>query len=162
MTDPYNPNPQDPNADRSNSGPFGQQPPSDPYGQSAGGAYGQPGGGYGQPAGDPYAQQPGAYPPGAYPPGGHPGAGYPGGYPQGPAPQGTNTLAITSLVCGIVGFFCCGILSIVGLVTGFMAMNQIKQTGQDGHGMALAGTIVSGVSLVVGIGIAAARLSGGF
>lgn len=145
MTDPYNPNPEDPNAGRRpgegpdfTGGPGGQDPYAAP-GQDP----------YAAPAHDPYASPapyPGQYasvpPGGAYP--------APGSF-QPPAAVGTNRLAITSLVCGIVGFLCCGILSVVGLVTGVIAMKQVKETGQGGHGLALAGTIVSGVSLVVGI-----------
>lgn len=92
-------------------------------------------------------EQPPHYPP--PPPGGY---GYPppapnpyGGYPQ---PVGTNGLAIASLVCSLVGWIC-GIGPIVGLVLGIIALNQIKKTGQDGRGMALAGVIISGISIVM-------------
>jgi hypothetical protein len=184
MTDPYNPQQPDPakgndprgnppNPYGQNQNPYGQNP--NPYGQGQN-PYGQNQNPYGQgpnpyeqgpnPYGssDPYAAQNpyGAANPYPAPSGGFPPAGYPGG-PVSPEPAGNNPLAITSLVCGIVGFFCCGVLSVVGLITGFIAMNQIKQTGQRGHGMALAGTIVSGVSLLVGVAFAIYRVNhGGF
>ena len=121
----------------------GQSPYGQPtYGQSA---YGQPGYGqqaYGQPAyGQPgYGQQP-------Y---GQPAYGQPG-YPA--AGQSTNGLAIASLVSSIVGIFCCGVLSIVGLVLGVIAKRQIRDSNgtQSGDGMATAGIIIGGIALVLWI-----------
>lgn len=37
--------------------------------------------------------------------------------------------------------------SIVGVITGHMALSQIKRTGEGGRGMALAGTIIGWVGL---------------
>lgn len=100
--------------------------------------------------------QPPSYPP---PPGGYgyPPPPQPGGYgypPQGPGyPQqspGTNGMAIASLVCSLLGWIC-GVGPILGLVFGFIALNQIKQTGQGGRGMALAGIIISVLVIVAGI-----------
>ena len=45
----------------------------------------------------------------------------------GGTPQGNNGLAIASLVLSIVGV-CCGIGSILGIILGFVALNQIKKT----------------------------------
>lgn len=85
-------------------------------------------------------------PPGAYPP---PGGGpVPGGYPGGPAK--TNTLAIVSIVCSAIGLFC-GIGSIAGIILGVVARNQIKQTGEPGDGLALAGIIVGAVTLLISV-----------
>jgi hypothetical protein len=107
---------------------------------------------YGQPAYDPnpYAQQqPPPYPGAPYDQGVY-GGGYPQpGYPQQPppypaygqpypAPRGTNTMAILALVFGIL-------VAPLGLVFGFVARNQIKQTGEDGDGLALAGIIIGGI-----------------
>jgi hypothetical protein len=92
---------------------------------------------------------PGSYPPpppgGGFPP---PGGPVPGGYPGVPAK--TNTMAIISLVCSCVGLFC-GIGSIIGIVLGIMARNQIKQSGENGEGLAMAGIIVGAISLVLSI-----------
>ncbi|MGV1078836.1 MAG: DUF4190 domain-containing protein, partial [Candidatus Nanopelagicales bacterium] len=77
-----------------------------------------------------------------------PGYGPGGGMPGGPAQQGTNGLAITSLVLSIVGV-CCGIGSIIGIVLGFVALNQIKKTGQSGEGLAKAGIIVGFITLAL-------------
>ena len=101
-------------------------------------------------------------PSGGYPPPPPP-EGYPppppatGGYappPEygAPVPQaGNNGLAVASLVCSIVGVFCGGVLSIIGIVLGFVALNQIKRSGQGGKGMAQAGIIVGIISLILGI-----------
>ncbi|BBY05159.1 DUF4190 domain-containing protein [Mycobacterium noviomagense] len=74
---------------------------------------------------------------------------YPGqAVPYGPyriaPPPGTNGLAIASLVTSLVGVVFCGIPSIVGLILGIIAMQQTKRTGQEGHGLAVAGVIVGG------------------
>jgi hypothetical protein len=47
----------------------------------------------------------------------------------------TNTLAIVALILGIV-------IPIGGIITGHIALGQIKRTGEAGHGLALAGTII--------------------
>jgi hypothetical protein len=57
-------------------------------------------------------------------------------------------LAIASLVSSIVGA-CCGIGSIIGIVLGVMALSQIKQTRQAGHGLAVAGIVVGVVTLLI-------------
>ncbi|MGH3969404.1 MAG: DUF4190 domain-containing protein [Mycobacterium sp.] len=99
-------------------------------------------------------EQPPSYPPpppGDYPP---PGPGYPPpgpGYPPpGQPAAGTNTMAIASLVSSLLGWLC-GIGPILGLIFGFIALNQIKKTGQGGHGLALAGIIIGAIAIVLGI-----------
>jgi len=64
--------------------------------------------------------------------------------------RGTNQLAIASLVASILGV-CCGIGSIVGIVLGIIAINQIKERGQDGHGLAVAGIAVGAVTLLISL-----------
>ncbi|MEV7007629.1 DUF4190 domain-containing protein [Streptosporangium sp. NPDC051022] len=96
-----------------------------------------------------YGNQPGGYgpPQGGYgPPGGYgtpPGGGYdPYGYGAQP-PRGNNGMAIATLILGIAGLFVCGLTSIVGIVLGHISLNQIKRTGEEGRGMAIAGLIMS-------------------
>ena len=80
-----------------------------------------------------------------------------GNAPQWTAQQGqTNTLAIISLVAGVGSFFAHIIpgvggftVAVVAIVTGYMARNQIKQTGEQGMGMATAGMIIGIVHLVL-------------
>ena len=47
----------------------------------------------------------------------------------------------------IGGLLCCGLLGIVGLIFGVVAMRETKRTGQDGYGLALAGAIIGGLTL---------------
>jgi hypothetical protein len=94
------------------------------------------GGGYGYPP---------PPPPGyGYPPPTPSGYGYSPGYPAAPS-TGTNGLAIASLVCSVVGLACMGFGSFLGVIFGIIALNQIKKTGQGGHGLALAGIITGGI-----------------
>ena len=68
----------------------------------------------------------------------------------GPPAQKTNSMAIASLVASLIGFLC-WIGSIAGIVLGIIAMNQIKQTREEGHGLAIAGIAIGALSLVVGL-----------
>jgi hypothetical protein len=47
----------------------------------------------------------------------------------------TNTLAI-------VGFILAFVVTVAGIVVSFIALGQIKKTGEGGHGLALAGVIL--------------------
>jgi hypothetical protein len=95
----------------------------------------------------PAAPYPGAA--GYYP--GYPGAPgyYPGGYdPYQPTkPPGTNGKATAALVTSLVGLFCCGLPSIVGLILGVIGMRETKRTGQDGYAIALIGAIIGGLAV---------------
>ncbi|MCU1477941.1 MAG: hypothetical protein JWQ64_2634 [Subtercola sp.] len=76
---------------------------------------------------------PAQYPPAQYPPAQYPPAQYaPAPYPTAPP---TNVLAIIALVLAFV-------FPIGGIVLGHIALSQIKRTGEQGHGLALAGTII--------------------
>ena len=107
-------------------------------------------------------EQPPSYPP--PPPGGYGGVPPPpGGYGYPPPPQatGTNGWAIASLVCSVFGWLCV-IGGILGIIFGFLALGQIKQTGQGGRGMAIAGIVIG--AIVTAIVIVAAifgAVSGG-
>ncbi|MGY1742519.1 MULTISPECIES: DUF4190 domain-containing protein [unclassified Blastococcus] len=108
------------------------------YGQPAYGepVYGQPA--YGQPVYAPPAYGP---PPGYGPPGyGPPGYGPPPGYPPFAYRRPTNTLAILALVFIFV-------FAPASLVLGLVARRQIRETGEEGDGMALAGVIVGGIAV---------------
>lgn len=54
---------------------------------------------------------------------------------QQPAQPGTNTFAILALVLGLA-------TGVLGIVFGHIARAQIRQTGESGDGMALAGLII--------------------
>jgi hypothetical protein len=133
------------------------------------GSFGQPGG-FGQAGGQQpaFGQQPGSgQQPGFGQPAGYQQGGYqPGGYGQGtPAWSGgpgypaikTNGLAIASLICGVIQFIFLGILaSIPAIILGHLARRQIRQTGERGAGMAMAGLVLGyiGVALTVIVVIA--------
>jgi hypothetical protein len=70
-------------------------------------------------------------------------AGVPAAHPK------TSGLAITSLVLGILGMFTCGLTALIGLIFGIVALVRVKNSGGrlGGGGIALAGTIVSGIFL---------------
>ncbi len=103
---------------------------------------------YQQPGQPQYPQQPPAYGQTPQYGGAYPAAGAYQPYGQYPQPQGTNGLAIGALVASLVGLCTC-IGSIVGIVLGVMALNQIKERGGEGKGMAQAGIWI-GVLAVVG------------
>ena len=116
--------------------------------------YPPPGQGYSPPPGAGYP------PPQGYPP---PGQGYPpppgAAYPQA---VGTNGMAIASLVCSLLGWLC-GIGPILGIIFGVLALNKIKETGQGGRGLAIAGIAIGAVLIVFGvIGGILSLVSGGF
>ena len=120
--------------------PQAQQP--NPYAQEYGYAgqqqYTQPG--YGQAPQQPYGQQPYGQQPYGQQPYGQPYAQQPAAYPQ----DRWNGMAIA-------GFVCSFIFSIVGLVLSIIGYNQTKKTGEKGKELALAGIIISGLSIVMTI-----------
>ncbi|MGZ4510447.1 MAG: DUF4190 domain-containing protein, partial [Mycobacterium sp.] len=67
---------------------------------------------------------------------------------------GTNKLAIASLISSFTGVFCCCIGSILAIVLGAIAINQIKRTQQDGYGLAVAGIVIGVATLVVSLIVA--------
>ncbi|MGN7190903.1 MULTISPECIES: DUF4190 domain-containing protein [unclassified Curtobacterium] len=54
-------------------------------------------------------------------------------------------------VLAIVGFILAFLVNIAGLVVSIIALTQIKRTGERGRGLALAGIIISALSLVISI-----------
>ncbi len=96
--------------------------------------------GYGQ--AEPYGGPPGYGPPPGYAPPayGPPGYGPPPGYTPGFGyRRPTNTMAILALVFIFV-------FAPASLALGLVARRQIRETGEEGDGMALAGVIVGGIA----------------
>ena len=58
-----------------------------------------------------------------------------------PPVRPTNVLGIITLVLGVLGF------AIVPVVTGHLALAQIKRTGDDGRGITIAGLILGYIGL---------------
>lgn len=59
-----------------------------------------------------------------------------------------NVLGIVSLIVSIVGF---GWISLVAVILGHLSLSQIKRTNEQGHGLALAGTIIGYVGILFSI-----------
>jgi len=77
----------------------------------------------------------------------------PGAGPVAPVPLATppmaktNSLAITSLICGIAQFMFGPLTTIPAVICGHMARGQIRRTGEQGAGMALAGLILGWIGV---------------
>jgi hypothetical protein len=162
-------------------GQYGPQPgavppPGAPYPGQAGQYGGQPPGygpppGYGQQPG--YAEAPGYGPP---PPGPYdqqqqygqarygqpqygqaqyaPGPYAPAGYAPGYAVPRNNTLALWSMILGIVQFLLGGpLLGIPSIILGVISLRQIRERmpAESGRGMAIAGIVCSAVGIVITI-----------
>jgi hypothetical protein len=73
----------------------------------------------------------------------------------------TNALAMASLACGLTQFMFGPLTAIPAIVFGHVARHQIKRTGEQGAGLALAGlmlgwaTVILGIFLVVGLAMSA-------
>lgn len=70
------------------------------------------------------------YPPGPYPPPGY------------PPPRRTNSYAVAALVCAFL-------FAPLGIVFGHVSLSQIKRTGEDGRGLAVAGLVIGYVMTVL-------------
>jgi ABC-type spermidine/putrescine transport system permease subunit II len=66
------------------------------------------------------------------------------GYGQAVGPDKFNVLAIISL---ITAFF----VSLAAVITGHIALSQIKKTGEKGRGLAIAGLVLGYLGLIGGI-----------
>lgn len=127
------------------------------------------GGGYQQAGYQQGGYQQAGYQQGGYQQGGYQGTGY-GGGPFGPV-IATNSMAIASLICGVLQLFFWVLTGIPAIILGHMARKQIRQSGEQGAGMALAGMILGYVGLafaalftllIVIVAVAASHQSGGF
>lgn len=67
-----------------------------------------------------------------------------GGAAYSYAPR-TNPLAIASLVLSLAAFLT-SISAIAGVITGHIALSQIKRTGEGGRGLAIAGLVIGYVA----------------
>jgi hypothetical protein len=70
----------------------------------------------------------------------------------GPAPSRNHPLAVAGFICGVLGLVCCGpLLGLIGLVLSLVGLVEInRQPGlYDGRALAIAGLVLSGLSLLV-------------
>jgi Na+-driven multidrug efflux pump len=86
--------------------------------------------------------------------------------PSGASVGQNQTLAIVSLVCGVLSIICCFsfITGPAGLITGFMAKNKADQDPAQfgGRGLALAGMITGGIGTLIGILVIILQILGAF
>lgn len=122
------------------AGGFGEQPDQGQFGQGQPGQFGQ-----GQ-----FGQQPGWPPP--PPPYGHAGPYGPvgAGWPQ-PAGRRTNPLAIAALCCAIGQFIACLFAGIAAIVLGSISLQQIRQSGEEGRGLAMTGLVLGIVGTIMAV-----------
>ena len=80
---------------------------------------------------------------------GGPGYGSPAGYggPGALQPK-TNSLALARIICGGAQIFLGPLITIPAIVLGHMARKQIRSTGENGDGLALAGLLLGWAGLV--------------
>lgn len=69
--------------------------------------------------------------------------------PQPPALATINSLAVASLICGVAEFPTLGLTALPAVILGSKARRQIRQTGQRGEGLAVAGLILGWFVLAV-------------
>ena len=109
--------------------------------------------------------EPGAGRAGINPPGvtQRPGGYVPRGYSYGPPPPRpevvrTNGLSVAALVCGLAQFLLWFFLLVPGFVTALLALSfglgglaQIRNRGDGGRGLAIAGIVLGGLGVLAGI-----------
>jgi hypothetical protein len=74
-------------------------------------------------------------------------------------PARTNGLAIASLACGLAQFAFGPLATIPAIVLGHMARSQIRRTGEQGAGLALAGLVLGWGAVILGIVLIAVALA---
>ena len=74
-------------------------------------------------------------------------------------PARTNGLAIASLACGLAQFAVGPLATIPAIVLGHMARSQIRRTGEQGAGLALAGLVLGWGAVILGIVLIAVGLA---
>jgi len=74
-------------------------------------------------------------------------------------PARTNGLAIASLACGLAQFAFGPLATIPAIVLGHMARSQIRRTGEQGAGLALAGLVLGWGAVILGIVLIAVGLA---
>jgi hypothetical protein len=70
----------------------------------------------------------------------------------------TNGLAVASLACGLAQFAFGPLATVPAIVLGHMARSQIRRTGEQGAGLALAGLVLGWGAVILGIVLIAVGL----
>lgn len=61
----------------------------------------------------------------------------------------TNSMAVAGFVLSLVSLFCCGFCNILGLIFSIIGYTQASKYNNNNKGLALAGIIISGISLAL-------------
>ena len=75
-----------------------------------------------------------------------------------PAPA-TNGLAVASLACGLGQFVVGPLATIPAIIFGHVARRQIRRTGEQGAGLALAGLTLGWAAVILGIALLVTALT---
>lgn len=67
---------------------------------------------------------------------------YPVAPSRPPVPPTINSLAVASLICGLAEIPTLGVTSVPAVILGSMARKQIRETGERGEGLAVAGLVL--------------------
>lgn len=72
---------------------------------------------------------------------------------EGTLPQKASGMATAALVLSILGIFCCGIASIIGLILGIVELGNINkgQSSEKGRGFAKAAIIIGIIAIALGV-----------
>ncbi len=62
----------------------------------------------------------------------------------------TNSMAVASMVLGIGEFFTFGLTAIPAVICGHIAQRQMRETGEDGNGMAATGLVLGYGAIALG------------
>ncbi|OBF82033.1 hypothetical protein A5791_04615, partial [Mycobacterium sp. 852002-51163_SCH5372311] len=68
----------------------------------------------------------------------------PGTYAPYPMARSTNTMAIVALVTSLI-------IAPLGIIFGHISLSQIKRSGEDGRGLAIAGTVIGYVGTLFAV-----------
>ena len=74
-------------------------------------------------------------------------------------PRRTNSLAIAALCCGIGQVLAGPLAGVPAIILGIMSMRQIRQTGEDGNGMAVTGLVLGIVGVIATVLVVVAALA---
>lgn len=68
-------------------------------------------------------------------------------------PEKASGMATAALILSIVGIFCCGVASIVGLILGVIELGKINrgESSERGRGYAKAAVIIGAVMIALGV-----------
>ncbi|WP_433869894.1 DUF4190 domain-containing protein [Saccharopolyspora sp. CA-218241] len=91
-------------------------------------------------------------------------------YPDEPRPDGTpepeqrrsNGAAVTAVVLGVIGLFCCFlivtsvlavVLGVIGSIFGVIALGGLRTRPDSSRGLAITGLCLSAVALIAGVAV---------